>query len=125
MDGTATATVTAPNLAGVPAAILSAEMRPVELVIRNLCSESRVNFRDMTTRDMNKLPSHAAKLAVAPDYGELAKRWNKALKAALNLNRQIKGPDEGSWNPVGEYSHDWGRAGQTACACLCLLRADN
>ena len=57
-------------LAGVPAAILSAEMRPVELVIRNLCSEARVNFRDMTTRDMNKLPSHAAKLAVAPIHIE-------------------------------------------------------
>jgi replicative DNA helicase len=50
-------------LAGVPVAILSAEMRPVQLVIRALCSEARVNFQKLTTHDMMKLPAHNAKLA--------------------------------------------------------------
>ena len=30
------------------------------------------------------------------------------------------GDDAGSWNPVGQYSAEWGRVGQTALGCLCL-----
>lgn len=27
---------------------------------------------------------------------------------------------DGSWDPVGDYSTEWGRVGQTALSCLCL-----
>ena len=57
-------------LAGVPAAILSAEMRPVQLVLRSICSESRVNFRQMNEQDFPKLTSPMARISKSPLHCE-------------------------------------------------------
>ena len=59
-------------LAGVPALILSAEMRPVQLVVRSICSESRVNFHHVKESDMPAMMSACTKLANAPLYIERA-----------------------------------------------------
>ncbi len=52
--------------------------------------------------------------------GDLWKRWNEALKKALTDNQRKDGDDTGSWDPVGQFSPNWGRVGQTAIGCLCL-----
>ena len=39
-------------MAQIPAAIFSAEMRPVQLVVRSICSESRVNFHKANYNDV-------------------------------------------------------------------------
>jgi len=52
--------------------------------------------------------------------GDLWKKWNGALKEALVPNQCTQGDDAGSWNPVGDFSNEWGRVGQTALCCLCL-----
>ncbi|MGD0089554.1 MAG: prenyltransferase/squalene oxidase repeat-containing protein [Planctomycetota bacterium] len=52
--------------------------------------------------------------------GEVWERWNKGLLSALLDNQCKQGDDRGSWNPVGEFSHEWGRVGQTALSSLCL-----
>ena len=51
---------------------------------------------------------------------EVWKRWNEGMKNALTGNQCRVGDDSGSWNPVGDYSQEWGRVGQTALAALCL-----
>ena len=48
------------------------------------------------------------------------KNWNSAMTKALTENQCKLGDDAGSWPVVGEYSSEWGRAGQTALACLML-----
>jgi hypothetical protein len=53
--------------------------------------------------------------------GDVWKKWNVGLKKALVENQcRGGGDDDGSWNPVGAYSHQWGRVGQTALGALCL-----
>jgi hypothetical protein len=52
--------------------------------------------------------------------GELWKKWNEGMMGALVNNQCKQGDEAGSWNPVGAYSAEWGRVGQTALACLCL-----
>jgi hypothetical protein len=47
-------------------------------------------------------------------------RWNDAMIKAINDNQCTKGADAGSWAPVGTYSSEWGRVGQTALNLLCL-----
>ena len=51
---------------------------------------------------------------------DLWKRWNDAMKKAIIDNQCTKGADAGSWAPVGTYSSEWGRVGQTALNLLCL-----
>jgi replicative DNA helicase len=51
---------------GTPVGILSAEMRPVQLLIRSICSESRVNFRKMTEADIAKMIPVMANLKNSP-----------------------------------------------------------
>jgi replicative DNA helicase len=53
---------------GVPVGIISAEMRPVQLVIRSICSQSRVNFKRMGNEDIARMIPHASALAAAPIY---------------------------------------------------------
>jgi hypothetical protein len=65
----------------------------------------------------------ANKLTASPAGRELAGNWNETLKAALMLNQEPGGSHMGSWPAVGNYASDWGRAGQTAWAALCLLLA--
>ena len=50
----------------------------------------------------------------------LWKHWNAGMKKALSENQCKQGEDLGSWNPVGEFSGEWGRAGQTALSALCM-----
>jgi hypothetical protein len=52
--------------------------------------------------------------------GEVWKRWNAGMKKTLCDNQRVGGDEAGSWDPVGDYSNEWGRVGQTALACLCL-----
>ena len=59
-------------------------------------------------------------LCVFQQGGDLWKRWNEAMKKALVDNQRKGGDEDGSWDPVGSYSDNWGRVGQTALACLCL-----
>jgi len=54
---------------------------------------------------------------VQPD---LWKRWCESMKTAIVDNQAKVGDDRGSWNPVGAYSGEWGRVGQTALNALCL-----
>jgi hypothetical protein len=52
--------------------------------------------------------------------GDVWKKWNVALKMALLNNQCKQGDDCGSWPPVGDFSSEWGRVGQTAfCALSC------
>ena len=60
---------------GIPVGILSAEMRPVQLVIRSICSESRVNFKRMGENDIAKMIPVAGKMARAPIYIQQANGW--------------------------------------------------
>ena len=59
-------------------------------------------------------------LCVFQQGGELWKRWNESMKTALTANQRKDGDDAGSWDPVGAYSTEWGRVGQTALGALCL-----
>ena len=53
--------------------------------------------------------------------GDTWKQWNEGMKKTLLDNqRRDAGGEFGSWDPVGDYSKEWGRVGQTALACLCL-----
>lgn len=54
-----------------------------------------------------------------PD-GPVWTRWNKGMVSSLCDNQRLDGDDKGSWDPVGDYSNYWGRAGQTALGVLCL-----
>lgn len=57
-------------LAGVPAAFVSAEMLPVRLAIRALCSESRVNFKQISERDVMNILTNIGKISSCPIYIE-------------------------------------------------------
>ena len=63
-------------LAGVPVGILSAEMRPVQLALRSLCGEARVNFREVVEGDFTALVSSAGRLANAPLYIQQCNGWS-------------------------------------------------
>ncbi|MCW8129153.1 MAG: terpene cyclase/mutase family protein [Planctomycetota bacterium] len=59
-------------------------------------------------------------LCVFQQGGDAWKRWNEALKKALCENQRKGGDEDGSWDPIGHFADEWGRAGQTAMGCLCL-----
>ena len=52
--------------------------------------------------------------------GDVWKNWNEAMKKTFVENQRQGGDENGSWDPVGDYSTEWGRVGQTALSCLCL-----
>ncbi|HYF50578.1 MAG TPA: prenyltransferase/squalene oxidase repeat-containing protein [Planctomycetota bacterium] len=54
---------------------------------------------------------------------DVAKRWNQALKIALERAQETAGKNKGSWPVTGTFSDIWGRVGQTSFACICLLGA--
>ena len=62
-------------LKGIPVGILSAEMLPVQLVIRSICSESRVNFKHISERDVAAMIPQMKRLASAPIYIAQATGW--------------------------------------------------
>ncbi len=51
-----------------------------------------------------------------PQFG----KWSHAMLDALLPNQRKTGDENGSWDPAGEYSSEWGRVGQTALSALCL-----
>lgn len=59
-------------LAKVPAAIFSAEMRPVQLVVRSICSEAKVDFHHVRDYHGPQLTDAVKKLSIAPLYIEQA-----------------------------------------------------
>lgn len=52
--------------------------------------------------------------------GDIWKQWNEAMKKTFCGNQRQGGDEDGSWDPVGSYSKEWGRVGQTAICVLCL-----
>lgn len=75
-------------LRGVPVAILSAEMRPVQLVVRSICSESRANFHRISTSDIPKMTVAAAAIAKAPLFIEQASGFTIGQMRAIG--RRLK-----------------------------------
>ena len=69
-------------LAGIPTAVFSAEMRPVQLVVRSLCSEARVNYHRITNGDIPKLTTATARLATSKIHIEAANRLTIGQVAA-------------------------------------------
>ena len=57
-------------LLGIPVAVLSAEMRPLQLIVRTLCSEASVNFRKISENDLPKLVSAVSSVSKSPFYCE-------------------------------------------------------
>jgi hypothetical protein len=52
--------------------------------------------------------------------GGVWNKWNAGMKKTLVDNQRKGGDEDGSWDPVGDFAGEWGRAGQTAMACMCL-----
>ena len=52
--------------------------------------------------------------------GPAWEKWNEAMQKTLLGSQVSNGETGGSWNPAGNYSETWGRAGQTALSALCL-----
>jgi replicative DNA helicase len=69
-------------LAGVPVGILSAEMRPVQLALRSLCSEARVNFKHVTEGDQPALVVQVGRLSRSPLYIQQSNGWTIAQATA-------------------------------------------
>lgn len=59
-------------LAGVPVAIFTAEMQPVQLTVRSLCSSSGANYRRLTEGSLQKMMVEAPKLAASKIFIEPA-----------------------------------------------------
>ncbi len=61
-----------------------------------------------------------ASLAVFQQGEPQLSKWSKAMLDAFLPNQRKNGDEAGSWDPVGEFSGEWGRVGQTALSALCL-----
>jgi len=59
-------------LDGIPIGIFSAEMRPVQLVVRSMCSVARANARKLDERAIKRLVSTSGLISRAPIYIEPA-----------------------------------------------------
>jgi len=59
-------------LKGIPAAIFSAEMLPVKIAVRMICSEARANFKRLNESNVAPLTDAAGKVSKAPIYIESA-----------------------------------------------------
>lgn len=77
-------------IAGIPVGIISAEMRPVQLVIRSICSESRVNFKRMSDPDIYKMIPVIEKMSRAPIHIEQASGWTigQVIASARRLKQR-------------------------------------
>ena len=76
-------------LAGIPVGIFSAEMRPVQLVIRSLCSESRVNFKKVSKEDVPKFIVSTGKMSKSPIQFEAASGYTIGqIQAAARRMKQ-------------------------------------
>jgi hypothetical protein len=59
-------------------------------------------------------------LAMFQYGGDAWDRWNDSLRDLLVKTQKNKGPDAGSWDPVGPWSTIGGRLYSTAMSTLCL-----
>lgn len=59
-------------LAGVPVAIFTAEMLPVQIVVRQICATARANYKKLLEKDMVGLTNACAKIAYAPIHIQAA-----------------------------------------------------
>lgn len=75
-------------LNGVPTVFFSAEMRPVQLVVRAICSESRVNFHRVKESDFPAMMQATVKLAEAPLYIEQASQFS--VSQIISIGRRLK-----------------------------------
>lgn len=66
--------VVANAMLGNGAVIFTAEMAPVQLVLRALCSESKANFHHLTESDLSKMANAAGRIAKSPLYIEPANK---------------------------------------------------
>lgn len=53
-------------LSGIPVAIFTAEMLPVQIVVRSLCSTARANFKYLVESDIPRMTSSAGRISRAP-----------------------------------------------------------
>jgi replicative DNA helicase len=77
-------------LSGIPAAIFSAEMRPVQLVVRSLCSNSQANYHKLAddTRALERMAVEAHKMRQAPLYIEAAQ--GMTIGQVQAISRRLK-----------------------------------
>lgn len=74
---------------GIPAGVFSAEMRPVQLVVRSLCSESKVNPRELCEEDIKKLIVTTSRVSKSPLHIQSASGFSIGqLKAAIRRMKQ-------------------------------------
>ena len=75
-------------LAGLPVAILSAEMHPRQLVVRSICSESRVNFKRISESDLPAMIAQVGRLARCTIHIEPASGFT--IGQAIATARRLK-----------------------------------
>lgn len=75
-------------LRGVPVAILSAEMQPVQLVVRSICSESRVNFQRVQTKDFPNMTMATSAISKSPLFIEQASGFT--IGQVMAIGRRLK-----------------------------------
>jgi replicative DNA helicase len=75
-------------LQNIPCAIFSAEMEPVQLVVRSICSESRVNFHRVTTGDVQQMVIHVNKLSHSPLH--VRRAHGKSIGQVIAEARRLK-----------------------------------
>ena len=71
------------SLQGVSVGILSAEMRPVQLVIRSICSESRVNYKRISENHIPSMAAAMGRMSVAPIQIEMVSGFTIGQCVAL------------------------------------------
>jgi replicative DNA helicase len=97
-------------LMGNPTVIFTAEMAPVQLVLRSLCSESKSNFHRLNPYDLVRMAGVAGKLAKAPLYIEPAAGMNVRQIAAILRRMKQK---HGIKLAVGDYIQRFSGNGET------------
>ena len=75
-------------LMGVPSCIFTAEMAPVQLVVRSMCSEARANFHHLDQGAFTRLAISAGKLSKAPLYIEPASKMT--IQQVIARARRLK-----------------------------------
>ena len=64
-------------LRGVPGVIFTAEMRPVQIILRAMCSEARVNARHIGEQvEFDRMSAAGGRLAAAPLYIVMCAGWS-------------------------------------------------
>lgn len=82
------------GIAGIPVAIFTAEMMPVQIVIRQLCSTAKANAKKLTEGDIAPLTMASAQISHAPIFVESATGMTigqvQAVARRLRQKHEIK-----------------------------------